>query len=126
VAAPSKDVVPLPAPIDGGPSKDFIAYLQGYGQDFTPQPAPAGTADWHAAIAGFPFPDATVDSAIYGVVRCVNPALRCATRGLARPGQLVPIWVVTFVAAAAQNGCPAWATVDARTGAFINGNGPPC
>ena len=115
-----------PAIETGTPSGDFTRYLEGYGQLLTPAIAPPGVVDWHDAVDGFPFPGAAVESAIYGIVTCVTPARNCAERGLVRPGQSLPIWIVTFADSPAAGGCPMWATVDARTGAFINGTGPPC
>jgi hypothetical protein len=109
------------------PPADFTDYLQSFGQVFTPQFAPADAADWRAGIPlGFPYPGAMVDAATYGVVTCVDPTKNCANRGLAGPGPGLPIWIVSFVEGVGSNACPAWATIDARTGAFINGTGPPC
>jgi hypothetical protein len=115
-----------PALPSGSPSRDFTQYLAGYGQVLTPAIAPPGVADWRDAVNGFPLPGAVVESAIFGVVTCVDPSLNCARRGLVRPGESLPIWIVTFADSPAADGCPMWATVDARTGSFINGTGPPC
>ncbi len=96
---------------------DFTNYLHDFGQEFTPQPAPANAADWRLGIpSDFPIPGAKVDTAVYGVVTCVQPEKNCAMRGLVRPGEALPIWVLSF-----DERCPMWATIDARTGAFING-----
>ncbi len=73
----------------------------------------------------YPFPGA-IPTATYGTVTCVDPAKNCAERGLARPGERVDIWYVTFADSPAAQGCSTWATVDAHSGAFINGTGPPC
>ena len=101
------------------PPADFTKYLHSFGQVFTPQPAPADAADWRLGIpSGFPMPGAKVDRAIYGVVTCVEPEKNCAMRGLVRPGEALAIWVLTF-----DKRCPMWATIDARTGAFVNGQG---
>ena len=108
------------------PSDDFTIYLNGYGQRFTPAQPPPGTADWHQAVNGFPFPGARVQSAIYGVVTCFDPSKNCANRGLVRPGDSLPIWIVTFEDDPGAQECPVWASVDAATGSFINGTGPPC
>jgi hypothetical protein len=117
------------APTFGTPAAEFTSWLEGYGQKFTPELAPPGTADWHSGIVGFPFPDAQVESAIFGDVTCVDPSPEkdCAHRGLARPGESVPIWIVTFRDAPANQGCSIpWAVLDAHTGEFVVGNGPPC
>ena len=108
------------------PSSDFSNYLAGYGQVFTPVDPPPGAADWHAAVRGQPFPGGTVEKAMYGTVSCVDPSKNCATRGLARPGQPIAIWYIGFADSPAAPGCDLWATVDAHSGDFINGNGPPC
>jgi hypothetical protein len=107
-------------------TQDFVAYLAGYGQELTLSPAPEGLLDWHPAVKDFPFPGAVVSAATYGTVTCFGPSLNCATRGLARPGASVPIWLVTFVDSPPAQGCPLWATVAATTGEFLNGSGPPC
>ena len=115
------------------PSESFVAYLDGYGQRFTPAPVPAtGIVSAQAVIAklradGFP-PFASADpvaQAIYGIVTCVDPSKNCAERGLVRPGESLAIWLVGYPTVPGANGGTAWATVDAKTGAFINGDGPP-
>jgi hypothetical protein len=112
-------------PEDAAASRlDFDAYLRGYGQRFDPAPEPVDGVDWHPAIADFPTGTARVSRAVFGNVSCVDPSLNCAARGLARPGDVVPIWLITFTDPA-DGGCPEWATVD-PAGAFINGSGPPC
>ncbi len=108
------------------PSSAFTTYLNGYGQRFTPAQPPPGAADWRPAVEGFPAPGARVQSAIYGVVTCYDPSRNCAERGLVRPGESLPIWIVTFEDDPAAQGCRFWASVDATTGSFINGSGPPC
>ncbi len=107
------------------PSSAFRNYLAGYGQVFTPVAPPPGAADWHAAVLGRH--SGTPAKAIYGTVSCVDPS-NCATdRGLARPGQPIAIWYIGFADSPAAQGCVlSWATVDAHSGAFINGDGPPC
>jgi hypothetical protein len=113
--------VPLPSP-----PADFTGYLEGYGQRFVPEIAPPDAADWRPAVVDFPFLGAQVDAVSYGVVSCFDPTRNCAERGLVRPQETLAIWLVTFVEAPANGGCPVWATVDATTGSFINGSGPPC
>jgi hypothetical protein len=110
------------------PSDDFTMYLSSYGQVFTPQEAPADAPHWRPGIpVDFPVPGAKVETAIYGVVTCVDPTKDCATRGvLAGPGETVPIWIVTFVEGVGRNACPAWAVVHGRAGTMMNGTGPPC
>jgi hypothetical protein len=113
-------------PKDAAASRlDFDEYLRGYGQRFDPAPEPVDGVDWHPAIAGFPTNTARVSRAVFGHVTCVDPSLNCANRGLARPGDVVPIWLITFTDAVNGRGCPEWATVG-QSGAFINGTGPPC
>ena len=108
------------------PHADFMGYLEGYGQHFSPELAPLDAADWRAAVVGFPFLGAEVEAATYGVVSCFDPTKNCANRGLVRPGQPLAIWLVSFVEPPDGDGCPLWATVDAKTGLFINGAGTPC
>ncbi len=109
------------------PSADFTTYLNGYGQRFTPAQPPPGAADWHPAANDFRAPGARLQSAVYGVVTCFDPSQNCAERGLVRPGESLAIWIVTFEDDdAAAHGCRLWASIDATTGAFINGSGPPC
>jgi len=116
-----------PAAFEAATPEDFSSYLEGFGQRFTPRLAPLDAADWHAAVRGFPPPTAQVASATYGEVTCVDPSKNCAKRGLVRPNETRAIWVVGFVVdAPAADGCFMWATVDARTGEFINGDGPTC
>jgi hypothetical protein len=116
------------------PSKSFVAYLDSYGQRFTPAPVPAtGIVSAQAALAklradGFPTPAtaaAVAQAPIYGIVTCVDPSRNCAERGLVRPGKSLAIWLVGYPTVPGGNGGTAWATVDAKTGAFINGDGPP-
>jgi hypothetical protein len=109
---------------------NFTSYLEDYGQRFTPRPAPTGAADWRGGVPiGFPYPGAQVAYATYGEISCVDPSKNCE-RGLVgldqRPDQTLAIWVISFVDTPASEGCPLWATVDAKTGAFLNGAGPPC
>ena len=75
---------------------DFEGYLQGYGQRFDPAPEPVDAPDWHPAVQGFPTVTAKVSRAVFGNVTCVDPSMNCANRGLARPGEIVPIWLITF------------------------------
>jgi hypothetical protein len=104
----------------------FDDYLRGYGQRFDPAPEPIDVVDWHPAIpTGFPTNTARVSRAVFGQVTCVDPSLNCANRGLARPGDSVPIWLITFTDPVNGAGCPEWATVG-QSGEFINGSGPPC
>ena len=104
--------------------QEFDEYLIGYGQRFDPGPTPAEAADWQPAVQGFQSKTMNVSRAVFGTVTCVDPAKDCADRGLVRPGQQLAIWLITFTGTAAA--CSAWATVDATTGAFINGRGWPC
>lgn len=110
------------APISAA-THDFTAYLSGYGQVFTPADPPPDAADWHAAVADVPAA-ATGASAIYGTVSCVDPAKNCAERGLARPGERLDIWFVTFEDVHGVEAC--WWTVDAHSGAGINGSKGEC
>ena len=112
----------------GGPAmRDFLSYLDGYGQRFTPVDAPPDAADWAPGVQEFPAPGATVESAIYGRVTCFDPTRNCGHGGLVGPGESLDIWLVTFVDATAVAGeCPLWATVDGHDGTFINGRGSPC
>lgn len=129
---------PAPTPSPGyspafTPPANFVAYLAGYGQEFTPAPVPpSGVVSAHEVVAklradGFPsFAKAGADAQpIYGMVTCIDPTKNCAERGLVRPGQALAIWLVGYPAVSGADGGTAWATVDARTGAFINGDGPP-
>ena len=93
----------LPAP--GQPSESFVAYLDGYGQRFTPAPVPAtGIVSAQAVLAklradGFPpfaSADAVAQAPIYGIVTCVDPSKNCAERGLVRPGESLAIWLVGY------------------------------
>ena len=111
--------------VNGTPAADFTEYLASYGQVFTPATAPVNAVDWRPALGDFPFPGAQVASAIYGVVSCVDPK-PCFHRGLVEPGKTRAIWIISFVESPAADGCPVWASVDATTGGFINGTGPPC
>lgn len=110
-------------PSNRAPSADFTKYLDGYGQRFTLQDPPAEAADWHRAQ---PIVPAKVESAIYGVVTCFDPARNCAARGLVRRGESLAIWIVSYADTPEAQGCPLWVTVDATSGKPINGAGPPC
>jgi len=102
---------------------DFNRYLDGYGQLFTPTAVPSEIADWSDSVTTLTHELGNPDQLTYGVVTCVNEALNCANRGLVRPGESLAIWLVEFSPVV---GCPQWAAVDARSGEFINGSGPPC
>ena len=131
-ATSASSSIPTSAPTATTPTsagaRDFTTYLSGYGQVFTPANPPPDAADWHATVTelGYLPSGAAPESATYGTVTCVDPAMNCAERGLARPGERIDIWLVTFAEVPAAQACPLWATVDAHSGAFINGNGPPC
>lgn len=107
------------------PPPDFVAYLAGYGQVFDPEPAPpVGIIQAQEVLAKLradqwpPNAPGAAGQATYGIVSCVDPAKNCAERGLVRPGETLAIWIVGYPDA------NAWATVDATTGAFINGDSP--
>ncbi len=112
--------------VDPG-ARDFLGYLHGYAQAFTPNDPPTEAADWHDAVQNFPFAGAEVETAQYGTVTCLNPdqGLR-GTCALGQPGHPLNIWLVTFADVPAFQGCPVWASVNAETGDFINGSGPQC
>lgn len=116
-----------PSPIP--PSADFMAYLDSFGQGFAPLAPPPGVADWHVGADSFGIQGSAVESAYYGVVTCVDPSKNCS-HGLVAPGEMHAYWIVTWGDARSSDptidGCPIWATIDAKTGAFFNGNGPPC
>ena len=116
------------------PSESFVSYLAGYGQRFTPTPVPAGgvvsAQSVLAKLRAENFPplssaDPVAQAPIYGIVTCVDPSKNCAQRGLVRPGESLAIWLVGYPTVPGGNGGQAWATVDAKTGSFINGDGPP-
>jgi hypothetical protein len=115
-----------PAPFDRPTPADFTSSLASYGQLFTPRPAPPDAADWHLGVPNGLYP-APVAYATYGEVTCVDPSKHDnCSHGLAQPGQTLAIWVIGFVDTPAAKGCPMWATVDAKTGDFINGTSLPC
>lgn len=113
------------------PTESFRSYLAGYGQIFTPAAVPTkGVVDAKSVVeslqaSGFPAKGALADPPIYGLVTCVDPAANCLKRGLVRPGQTLAIWWVGFSDTPASDHGLAWATVDAKTGEFINGDSPP-
>lgn len=114
------------------PPASFVSWLDDFGQVFTPADPPAGVISTTAVVQllrgqGFPpfAAGARMAPPIYGVVTCVRAAA-CRDRGLVlAPGPGLAIWVVGYPDTPGGNGGTAWATVDARTGAFINGDGPP-
>ncbi len=118
------------APTTPIPTQSFRSYLAGYGQIFTPAAVPTtGVVDATSVVAslqasGFPTKGARADPPIYGLVTCVDPAKNCLNRGLVRPGHTLAIWWVGFSETPASDGGLAWATIDATTGEFINGDGP--
>ena len=106
---------------------DFTAYLEDFGNHFTPRPVPPDAADWHAGLPVDLYPWKQVASATYGEVTCVDPSKHDnCSHGLAQPGQTLAIWVIGFVDTPKAEGCPMWMTVDAKTGDIINATGPPC
>ncbi len=113
------------------PTESFRSFLAGYGQIFTPAAVPTtGVVDPKAVVqslqaSGVPAKGARADPPIYGLVTCVDPAKNCLERGLVRSGQTLAIWWVGFSDTLASDDDMAWATVDAKTGDFINGNSPP-
>ena len=124
------DVLPLPPrPVE--PAQNFIADLEDAGRVFEPQPVPPGVVPANQVVEqlqadGFPpFAPSGAQPAppTYGVVTCVVRA-RCATGGFAQEGP-VGIWLVVWPEVSGGNGGLAWAAVDAATGAFIFGDGPP-
>jgi hypothetical protein len=110
------------------PSPHLTAWLALYDQVFIAEPAPSDAAEWHQAVADFTvdMPDAQVESAIYGKVSCASPSVDCTDRGLVGPVVPVPLWIITFRNTPDTRGCPTWAAVQADSGTFVNGYGPPC
>ena len=115
------------------PAQSFVDYLAGYGQTFTPEMVPlSGVVPAQQVVAklkadGWP-PGAPVAEGqpIYGVVRCVDAPKGCGARGLVGPDETLAIWLVNYPeVSGSEPGTTSWATVDAASGDFINGDGPP-
>ena len=114
------------------PSRSFVQVLDSHGQRFVPLPVPeTGIVSPDIVLQtlrrdGFPpfATDRTADQPIYGVVQCRSA--NCDPLGLVEEqDENVPIWLVGFPRASGGNGGQAWAVVDARTGGFLVGDGPP-
>ena len=114
------------------PPQSFVEYLDDWGQQFVPVAAPPGrvvppeTVVQNLQRDGFPpfAKDRTVDAPVLGVVRCGVGQCRL-DRGLVSEGPDKLFWVVGFPNTPGANGGTAWAVVDARTGGFVVGDGPP-
>jgi hypothetical protein len=115
------------------PSASSREFLSSAGNQFEAAVVPSGVVSADAVVAslraqGFPpfATDRTVDPPIYGIITCIDSKV-CADRsGLVRdPAARMVVWVVDFPRASGGNGGTAWAVVDAATGAFITGDGPP-
>jgi hypothetical protein len=120
------------APPVGKAPASFVGWLDDYGQQFVPVANPAGTVVAPDVVLqtleedGFPpfATDRTADAPILGVAQC-GPGKCRLDRGLLAEGRDRLWWVVGFPNASGGNGGTAWAAVDARTGAFVVGDGPP-
>ena len=115
------------APFERAVPADFTSQQEAFGNRFTPQPVPPDVADWHSGLPPDLYPWKQVASATYGEVTCVDPSKHeNCSHGMVQLGQTLAIWVIGFVDTPKAGGCPMWMTVDAKTGDFINGFGPPC
>lgn len=118
-----------PSPVE--PPQSFVEYLESNDQQFVSVPAPGIDVVSPELVVqtllrdGFPpfAIDRTADPPILGVVRC-GPACR-GDGGFLGPGQERLVWIVGFPRASGANGGTAWAVVDAVSGSFIVGDGPP-
>lgn len=121
--------VPL-APVDL--PANLTEMLDNCGEAFTPLVAPPGTVASDAVLQrlradGFPPfapPDARPAAPVYGVI-ADREASTCDWDGLAPAGEPLQVWLVVWPAVSGANGGTAWAAVDARSGTFIVGDGPP-
>lgn len=111
-------------------SDSFRRELAVDGQQFRPRVPADGVVPPDAALeliqrADFPpfATDRTADPPIFGVIRCIGPA-RCPSVPV-EPGEELPIWLIGYPRAATASGGHAWAVIDARTGRFLFGDGPP-
>ena len=106
--------------------------LERCGEVFTPMIAPPGIVTAEAVVqrlrsGGFPPfapPNSRVATPVYGVLADGKPS-ECRGDGFTRPGEQLAIWLVVWPDVSGGNGGQAWAIVDARTGEFIVGDGPP-
>jgi hypothetical protein len=122
-----------PGPPVGAPP-NFFESLMSNGGVFTRMTAPPGVVAPNDVLQrlqadGFPpFAPAGARAAtpIYGIVTC-REASKCPKMGglLAQPGGSVAVWLVVWPDVSGGNGGQAWAAVDATTGQFIEGDGPP-
>jgi hypothetical protein len=115
------------------PPPNFFESLVNSGRVFTPMPAPPGVVAPNDVLQrlqadGFPpfaSPGARAATPIYGIVTC-REASKCPKMGgAAPPGRPVAVWLVVWPDVSGGNGGQAWAAVDAATGQFIEGDGPP-
>ena len=113
------------------PSASFVGWIEDFGQTFTPTQPPAGVVSPEAVVLklraeGFPpfAAGARMAPPIYGVVTCIEAA-RCRDQGLTAPCESLAVWVVDYPDTSGANGGTAWAMLEALTGEFISGDGPP-
>ena len=118
------------APVDLPPNLED--QLECWGEGFTPSLPPPGVVDGAAVVnrlraEGFPPfapPNAHPAPPIYGVISERGPGT-CRDGGFVPAGQELQVWLVLWPGVSGAAGGSAWAIVDARTGSFLVGDGPP-
>ena len=121
-------VVLTPAELPG----NFTEWLDGCREVFTQSAPPAGVVDPQAVVEdlrvkGFPPfapPGARPAAPVFGVISN-GPPNDCHGGGIVGVGEELPVWFVVWPDVPGANGGLAWALVDARSGAFLVGDGPP-
>lgn len=121
-------------PIGQAPLPPNLAtQLEACGEAFTPMLAPPDAVRATAVLEqlradGFPpfaQPNARAADPVYGVLADRGPNSTCRGEGLVSRGDSFEIWLVVWPDVSGGNGGQAWAIVDAQTGSFTVGDGPP-
>ncbi len=93
------------------PDPEALAFLELRGEVFAADPAPRDIADWRDAMSAFQ-PGSAVDSAVYGVIRCVEPSKACTFGGVPAVGRTRSVWILGFGSTPSGSDCPGWAIVE--------------
>jgi hypothetical protein len=91
-----------------------MAFFASRGEAFTPSEAPSGIADWRDEVVRFQ-PGSSVESAVYGIIRCVDPSKACTFAGVPEADRTRPVWIVGFDQTPADSECPRWVVVELVT-----------
>ena len=124
--------MPLPAP---DVPENFASMFDCSGERFTgaippPDVLPGAQVASRLRADGWPPfapPGSRMASPIYGVVSQAGPD-SChgfGGGGLVEDGEQLDVWLVVWPEVSGGNGGQAFALVDARTGSFVVGDGPP-